>query len=428
MTQNHHARDHATWSASSTERNWNCPGALALGQSVAHLEKESEAAAWGTACHQVAEKCLRGGQDAIEYVGRIEKTKSHELEVDEEMAGTAQMYIDYVRGREEEYLIATGNREAAGVMIEAKFSLAKISPPFDAGGTGDAVIWFPKWGVLEVVDLKGGRGVVVEVDGNKQLRTYGLGAMLAFPHYKVARVRVTIVQPRAYHKDGRIRSEEFSPVDLMEWTSDLVDAMNNAATAMVYYKAITGVITREAWAANYLAAGPHCKFCPASGICPALEKKAYDAAGVWFDDLGTPASSNTPDAMSVERLAQALDVVDVVEEWVGSVRKLAHAAAEGGITIPNYILVQKQGREKWTEEGEATARDLLSDVDEKLWLNEPKLRTPKQVREAVKKAKLDINLDGLSVVSSSGTNLVREDKTSRPAVPSKADRFFDVLG
>lgn len=425
MTNAHHTRDHATWSASATDRNWNCPGALALGATVAHLDTESEAAAWGTACHQVAEKCLRGGQDAIEFIDRIEKTKRHEFVVDEEMAETAQSYVEYVRGRMTEYEEATGGREAAGLMVEAKFSLNKLNPPFDAGGTGDAVLWLKEWKTLEVIDLKGGRGVVVEVEGNKQLRTYGLGAMLAFPDMKAQRVRVTIVQPRAFHKDGRIRSEEFDVVDLMEWTADLVEAMDRSAQALADREKIKGAVSEGEWAAAHLNAGSHCKFCPAAGICPVLEKQATAAAGVWFDDRDQAQLSNTPDAMSPERLAQALDVVDLIEEWIGAVRKLAHSLAEGGTEIPNYILVQKRGREKWMDEDEARKR--LADIDTTLWLNEPKIRTPKQVRDAVKKAKLAVELDGLSDTPATGTNLVRADKTTRPALKPKAQTFFDVM-
>src|SRR4029077_1163229 len=86
----HSERAHATWSASATARNWNCSGALALGATVAKLDIESEAAAWGTACHQVSEKCLRDGFDADTLVGTTEKTKRHSFDVDEEMADCSQ--------------------------------------------------------------------------------------------------------------------------------------------------------------------------------------------------------------------------------------------------------------------------------------------------------------------------------------------------
>ena len=73
----HSAREHAQWSASATDRNWNCSGALALTQDLP--EQTNEAADWGTACHQIAEKCLREGKQADEFIGTTEKGKKHEF-------------------------------------------------------------------------------------------------------------------------------------------------------------------------------------------------------------------------------------------------------------------------------------------------------------------------------------------------------------
>ena len=62
-----------------------------------HLpETTSEAADWGTCAHQIAERCLRDGGDADRFIGTTEKGKKFSFEVDEEMAETAQMYVDYV--------------------------------------------------------------------------------------------------------------------------------------------------------------------------------------------------------------------------------------------------------------------------------------------------------------------------------------------
>ena len=125
---NHAERDHATWSASASSRNFKCPGALAL---TMHLpETTSEAADWGTCCHQISERCLRDGGDADRFIGTTEKGKKFSFEVDEEMAETAQMYVDYVRSVD-----GPGKR----FWIEQRCSLASLTPPFDAGGTGDAV-------------------------------------------------------------------------------------------------------------------------------------------------------------------------------------------------------------------------------------------------------------------------------------------------
>lgn len=416
----HAARDHATWSASSTDRNWNCSGALALTMDLP--ETTNEAADWGTACHQVAEKCLRQNIDAADLIGTTEKGKKHSFEVDEEMAETAQMYVGYVRG------VVAANPGAV-LNIEERFSLETLNPPFEAGGTADADIYLPALRQKEVVDLKGGRGVVVEAKGNPQLRTYALGAMLANPGLAVDTVKVTIVQPRAGHKDGRIRSETFHVVDLVEWTTDLLGAMRRSAEAA----ASRETMPTAAWAAEHLKAGDHCKFCKAAGFCPALEQKALDAAGVWFDDLNQPRMSNAPDTLSPERLAQLLDAADMIGDWLNAVRAHAHAQAESGVQIPNYILVDKEGREKWNdgEEAKAAAMAIKAGVAEDKIFNAPKIRTPKQVRDALKKAKADASIieavSGLSGTQKTGTNLVRETKTTRSAVTPSVNKHFDIL-
>ncbi len=428
----HGARDHAQWSASSTDRNWNCSGALAL---TDHLpEKTNEAADWGTACHQISEKCLREGKHADEFIGTTEKGKVHAFEVDEEMAETAQTYVDYVR----KAVIAAappGVNPASLLHIEQKFSLAGLKPPFEAGGTADAVIYSPALKMLEVVDLKGGRGHVVEVKGNPQLRTYALGAMMANPGLNVETIKVTIVQPRAPHKDGRTRSEEFHVADLVEWTADLVAAMRRSAEAFGAYTDVRhpkGGQSLAAWGAQFLVAGDHCKFCKAASFCPALEQKAFDAAGVWFDDLDRPTLTNMPDADDPDKLARELDALDMIEDWIKAKRARAHELAEMGVEIPNYVLVPKQGREKWNDDVEDQAAKIAIDAgvaQDKVW-NKPKIRTPKQIRDALAKAKANDALTKIKDLSSTpenGTNLVRTTKTTRAAVPPTAHQHFDIL-
>lgn len=414
----HGARDHAVWSASSTDRNWNCSGALALTMNLP--ETTNEAADWGTCAHQVAERCLRDGVDAIDFLGTTEKGKKHEFDVDEEMADTAQQYVDYVR---KTIIAAAPHRIAPSdlLQIEQRFSLESLKPPFDAGGTADAVIYHPKEKLLEVVDLKGGRGVVVEVKGNPQLRTYGLGAMLANPKLKVERVKVTIVQPRAGHKDGRIRSEEFHVADLVEWTGDLIVAMMKAKRALEE-RALAP--SDAIWAAAWLQAGEHCKFCKAAGFCPALEQRALDAAGVWFDDIDQPRISNSPDAMSPEKLGATLDMLDMLGEWINAVRSYAHNQAETGVEIPGYLLVEKIGNRAWTVQ----ERDVVALLREN-GVDDPytkKIVTPAAAEKLLGTKKKGV-ITAIVERPVRGTNLVAATKTTRPAATPGVNKHFDIL-
>ena len=406
------AHGHATWPASSTEANWACSGRLALIDGLP--ETTSEAADWGTCCHTIGEQCLRDPiRQAVDYVGSTIKGKQFEFEVDEEMADTAQVYVDYVRA-----LVVDG----AALQVEQRFSLDALKPPFDAGGTADAVVYKPKLRNLEVVDLKGGRGVVVAATGNKQLRTYALGAALANPALQFDTVTVTIVQPRADHRDGRIRSETFHLADLLEWTADLLEAMRQSFRAFTERKQMPD----GAWQTGYLHAGDHCKFCPAAGFCPALEQRATDAAGVWFDDLDRPRISNRPEDFTPEQLAQRLDMLDMIQEWANAVRAYAHRQAEGGVEIPGYQLVEKIGNRAWGVPEQDVVNVLEANGVERDKLYTRNIVSPAQA-EKLLGAKKKAAVAPLTERPSRGTSLVATGKTTRPAAVAAVNKHFDVL-
>lgn len=411
----HGARDHAHWSASSSARNWQCPGALAL-QTLAPDDTESIHAARGTSCHQLAEKCLRDNREPMEFLGLVEVTKSHDIEIDEELIESAEMYVEYVR-----------NRAAVGgqLEIEQGFSLADLNPPLEAGGTGDAVLYFPDEFLLEVVDLKNGRGVV-EVQENKQLRTYGLGAVLANPGRRVNRVRVTIVQPRAFHESGKIRSEEFSVADLVEWTDDMLAAMSLSKQAMDEFANVTGDLTMAAWADKWLRPGA-CKFCRAEGFCPKLRNDALETVdpavlGKWFEDI-TP-KSNTLNLNDPARLAADLDGLDALEDWIKARRALAHRLAEQGTEIPGYQLADKIGIRAWAAGEEKVVEDLRAKGLSDDQIYERKLRSPNMIEKALgNKRKGEI--ENMWHRPLRGTNLVSSEKTTRAPAKTIGERFFE---
>lgn len=417
--------DHATWSASATERNWACSGALALTKDLP--EQSGEAADWGTVCHEISQLCLRDNRQADEFIGQTMKGKKFEFEVDEEMAETAQIYVDYCKGLVAKYKAETGKNPI--IFVEEYLTLDALKPPFDAGGTGDFVAIFPAWKMIEVVDLKTGRGVIVEVKGNPQARSYALGAMLKHKGHDITQVRSTIVQSRAAHKDGRIRSETYHIADLVEWTTDLMLRMGSSAAALQSKQ----VMSEAEWNSTYLNAGPHCDktFCKARGFCPALKREVEDKVGLWFDDGNQAHLANNPTPDDPAGLARDLDAIDMIEAWCKSRREHAHRLAEGGTTIADpvsgstYILVPKQGREKWSEgvEDKVLAAVQSAGVPVAKYLNPGKLKTPKQIRKELG-AKAALVAD-LSIIPDAGTNLVRADKTTRDAVPGTATRYFD---
>lgn len=386
-------------------------------------DNETIHAARGTAAHTVAEKCLRDGSDAIEHLGLIVKTKKFEVEIDEELANSAQVFIDYVRGRLAKYKAETG-RDDAILVIEQKFSLNELGTPFDAGGTGDAVMYFPAWRLLEIADLKNGRGYVSEKE-NMQLRSYATGALLANPQHEVDEVWSTIVQPRLPGHNP-VRSEPISTGELISWTAELLGTMQKAKQAEVeFYKAGANSVLMDEWVDKWLKPG-NCTFCKRDGNCPKQRAEALAVAGVWFEpDTGEAKIGNQPADMSPEKLAETLNLLDMLEGFVSAVRAYAHGQAENGVEIPGYQLVEKIGNRKWKDE-DALAVSLLSpDVglteDE---IYDRKLRSVAQL-EKVLGAKRKGLIEHLWERPITGSNLVSTAKTTRPATKSKVETFFE---
>jgi hypothetical protein len=443
VTDAHHTRSHSAWAASATARNTTCAGAMAM-VTLAGPEVESEAAAWGTACHQLAERCLSLTVDAVYYLGSIEKTESFSFTVDEEMAGCAQEFIDYCRERIAEYT-ADDKTGVCTWWLERNFSLDALDPPFEAGGTGDCILWFPKWKMLEIVDLKGGRGVVVEVKGNAQARTYGLGAMLEFPELDVEIVRSTIVQPRAPHKDGRIRSEEIHVADLVDWTSWLSLKMRLSKDAIDEFPGIENRVDFDDWAEIWLTTGA-CTFCPAEGFCPKRRKEALAAAGQkavdWFEDptAVVPVALNAPAISSAEELGHTLDGLEALESWIKAVRAHAHTRAERGEKIPGWMLAEKIGNRAWIDADEddndieafklaEKIRKALKIDDEQNLFVPSKVKSVAQIEKVLGSRKTELaKLEGkLWHKPVKGTNLVSETKTTRTPAKSKPEQHFEAL-
>jgi hypothetical protein len=446
----HGARAHATWSASATARNLHCPGALALSR-FAPEQKESIHAARGTACHQISEKCLAKGLEPSVFLGATEHTKEHAIVIDEELVTSAEMYVEYCRG------IMAGFSEW---WLEERFSLHSLNPPFDAGGTGDFVSYDAENRTLEIVDLKNGMGVV-DVNENPQLRTYALGALLAHPKLKVDTVTVTIVQPRAPHRDGQIRSETFHVADLVEWTSDLLDAMYRSKQAEDEFDEAGGnSVLLDDWAQNWLRPGK-CTFCPAEGACPTNRRSALNVAKVWFEpDTGEAKIGNAALDQSPEALGRDLDLIPMLEDWIKARRALAHSLVEQGTNIPTadgqrYYLADKIGNRKWSVDEALLAKLLQGDGI--AWLEHlssttdlegpalqkavaeavaqyklgkadvyaaPEIKSPAQL-EKVLGAKRKALVEPFVTKPVTGTNLVRSNRTSRPAAKSVAGQYFE---
>lgn len=387
--------------------------------SEGRVDTETIHAARGTAAHTIAEKAMQDSRECEFYLGTEVKTKGFTIEIDQELVDSAQVYVDYVMGK------VLGDTT---LLLEQKFSLAALDPPFDAGGTCDAVLVQPSRREIEVVDLKNGMGLV-EIKENKQTRTYALAALLNLPDHvtkDIDRIKVTIVQPRAPHSDGRIRSEEFHVADLIEWSGDLLKAMYRARDAHVAFFAPQ---PDPDWAEKYLRPG-NCAFCPAMASCPALRHDALSIAGdnavKWFEDETAETAVALPNPMDLTptQLAHCLDGFSMLEDWIDAIRNRAHRLAEDGLQLPGYMLVDKIGNRTWIADETQTVSDLKSIeglIDDSIFRK--KLATPAQI-EKILGAKKKGLIEKLFYSPKRGTNLVSTSKSTRqPAQIARVANF-----
>lgn len=374
-----------------------CPGSVALSDGI-HAPT-SRYAAEGTCAHDLAAGCLIAGVDPDVYFGAKRAADGFEFTVDEEMVDGVRLYIE---AGADLFDKAAGDE----MHVERKFDLSHVYPGLY--GTNDRIIWKPAQRRLIVDDFKYGAGTPVEVKGNKQLRYYGLGAVLTL-NLPVMEVWNRIIQPRCPHPDGPIREEKLNALDLLDFRGELI------AAAKATKAADAGLV-----------AGDHCQFCPAAGVCPELAKKAQHAAALAFENVVPPTPEN-PKGIDYDKLAEALRLAPVVKSWATAVDELAYAEAESGKTIPGYKLVDKRANRTWVDvaKAEQTLKEL--GLGETQMYPLPVLKSPPQIEKVLGKKEFAVIAPGLVERKSSGHALV-PDSDKRPAVTkqSAADVFTNA--
>ena len=173
--------DHAVLSASGSHRWLNCTPSARL-----ELEFEntgSEAAREGTAAHALCEHKLKRALHM--------RSKRPVSDYDsDEMEECTDAYAEFVM---EQYEAAKQVCKDPVVLIEQKLDFSCYVP--DGFGTGDCLIISDDR--LHIIDFKYGMGVLVEAEGNPQMKLYALGALAVYDAlYDIREVSMTIFQPR----------------------------------------------------------------------------------------------------------------------------------------------------------------------------------------------------------------------------------------
>jgi hypothetical protein len=224
-----------------------------------------------------------------------------------------------------------GPRWREMVIAERKVKIPRIHAEHCAG-TPDLYAWAVLGDgrrILFVWDLKFGR-LVVEAFENEQLVSYACGLMSQEPNINDQNVvlDLTIVQPRAHHQAGSVRT----------W-----QVLGSGIRALVNILAMQG---EKALAPNPPArpTPEGCRDCSGRHVCQALQREGYAAADV--ADASTPVEL-TPAALGMEQRALTRALALLEARVKGNAAQI-EATIRAGTAVPGWALPQgAEGRLEW---------------------------------------------------------------------------------
>jgi hypothetical protein len=317
----HETRKHARLSASRMDRVMSCPGSYRL-ESKMPYEPAGEAAAIGTAIHELSEKILRG-----EAVNPNDYPDDH-FDMANEYAVFVNTLVENPRKR----------------MIEVKVDAGLKTLHESLGGTADAVL--VDGDHLHVIDLKTGR-VLVDAEDNKQLLTYALGVMRILNAPASIRCTMHIFQPRAGHSKWTV-----SGTDLISHGHELLAAANLALTD----DAPTNPTTSN------------CRYCKAKPICPSIRQKVQDNARKEFADLVKQVEKG--EVVAVPPVTpEMIELAQLAASWSDAVLESAKRQITEGSIIQGWTL--RPGRKTKFWKSDALAYEALKSYPQAFDLKSP---------------------------------------------------------
>ena len=381
----HKQRDHALLSASGSARWLNCTPSPLLEEQ--YPDTDSEAAAEGTAAHELAEYKLRVLKGSKFQQRPTSKWDS------EEMESHTDDYADHVMAT---LIRAHDTSPAAALLIEHRLDFSHLVP--DGFGTGDAIIIADD--TMTIIDLKYGKGVEVSAEANPQMRLYALGALHQFGMiYDIKRVKMVIFQPRL----NNTSIDEIDAQELIQWGETVVKPTAQIAMA----------------GEGELNPGDWCQFCKHAPACPALAKQYFDVVPMADARPASPA----PDTLSDEQIANIVRWSGDLKKWLTAVEKHALDEANNGKHYPGLKLVEGRSVRKYTDEEAVAAK--VEELGHEPY--EKKLLGITAMTKLLGRKQFDTELGGLLHKPEGKPTLVVESDKRQALQPKTADSFFTPL-
>lgn len=385
---NHSERAHALLSPSSSHRWMNCTPSARLEENIPSTG--SAASEEGTVAHELAEYALRkylAGEyvpllDELPVPKEIAENKYYGPEMDKYVTD----YVCYVCDIYEP-------EEGAKMSIERKFDLTQYVP--ECFGSCDCDIVGET--VINVIDLKYGKGVQVDANGNSQLMMYAIGVLNSLePQHraKIGKVRMHIAQVRL----GNYSVFEMSARDLTHWA---IHVLRPTAE-----KAFSGQ--------GETKVGAHCRFCRFKAQCRAQR----DALVNEFETHGETK------ALSLEEIGDILNKADMFSDWLSSVKQFAMSEALSGKRVNGWKLVEGRSARVIKDEAEALKRLTEAGFDRETLIN-TKIKGIGDLERTVGKKPLAVLLDGVIIKPPGAPTLAPESDKREPIQPT-LDMFEEL--
>ena len=308
-------RAHALLSASGSTRWIACPPSARLEDKIP--DTTSIFAEEGTFAHSLGELFLQLELGIIQkrsFNSKLKKLKESEFystEMEDYIAGYVALGLEKINE-------ARAKTKDAVALLEQRLDFSPWVP--DGFGTGDLVIIAD--GMLEVVDLKYGKGVPVSAENNTQMRLYALGALNCFDMlYDIDTVRMTICQPRL----DSVSTDEMSVEDLLAWGEEIKPIAQMAMEGE-----------------GDFAAGEHCRFCKIKATCRARAEENLELAKYDFQK---------PPELTIAEIGEVLAQAEELRKWATDIQDHAlEQARDHGVKFPGWKLVEGRSNRKYTDE------------------------------------------------------------------------------
>lgn len=385
--------EHAILSPSGASRWLNCTRSARLEQQFP--DTAGEAAREGTLAHKLAELLIRQASGQIkssDYKRQLKAIQSEKL-YDNAMLDHCDQYAVYVMERFCEQQVRTKD---ALMFLEQKLNLTDYVP--EGFGTGDVIIIAD--GVMDIIDLKYGKGVPVSAEQNRQMMLYSLGALREFDFmYDIQVVRMTIYQPRL----DTISTWEMNVSDLRKWAKD--ELIPRARMAFDGEGEFTP--------------GVHCQFCKAKAVCRANADYQMQVIRDEFPD---------PDLLTDEEVSNILERTKGVQNWLTAVGDHAMKEALNGKKWPGFKLVEGRSNRVYVDQDQVAKKLIESGFDKEVIFQEPKLLGITAMEKEITKPVFSSVLDGLILKPAGKPTLVPEsDKRPELSGVEAAQRDFESI-